>query len=204
VEWIAVRGDGNLLVCADLSIERFGPAGERFVRVGLPDHLAPTWLFQPGTNVRWVVDSGGTIARVDAAGTEQSIERGANRRWFQELTAVAVAPDGALAVFDEPNSGIASRDPSTWVHVFAADGDALRSIEVSGRSTLPRIACDERRIALLLERELLLFTRDGAAIGRVSFPEELEEASIFFAGSANELWVFPHYRPDMWRFALPE
>jgi hypothetical protein len=204
VSWIAVRGDGNVFVCTDQSIERFGQGGERFERTRTPDSQVPDWLFQPGTSTRWEVDSGGDVARVDAACRELSIERGANRRWFQDLTSAAVGPDGALAVFDEPNPWISSRDPSTWVHLFAADGEALRSIQVPDRFTWAKIACDERRIALLSGRELLLFTRDGAPLGRARLPEELEHASIFFSSSEHELWAFVHYRPEMWRFALPE
>ena len=207
VEWIAVRGDGHPFVCGERGVEEFDPSGARVGRTAIHDS-PPRWLFLPGRNERWSVEGIGRIELVGADGEVlEIIERGANGRWFQGFFEAAVAPDGGLAVLDEPNPWISSRDPSTWVHLISPTGEPQRSSRIPDQFTgYPcHIAFDGRRIALLHGRALLLLNEDGSPIGRMTLSAELGEPYyVFFSPSGSELWVFPHCRPEMHRFALPE
>ena len=117
-----------------------------------------------------------------------------------------MAPDGSLAVLDEPNPGIGSRDPSTWVQLIAPTGEARRSLRVPDEFNgyYSTIAFDGRRVAVLHGRLLLLLDEDGSPIGRMTFSEDLGETFyVFFSPDGRELWVFPHMRHEMFRFELP-
>jgi len=206
IEWMSLRGDGHLLVCGDRGVEEFNVSGARVGRTSIEDS-PPRWLFLPGTKSRWSVEGVGRIELFGEDGQRrQVIERGANGRWFQNFFVAAVAPDGSLTVLDQPNPWISSRDSSTWVHSFAPTGEARRSLRVPDEFGCygGHIAFGGRRIALLQEKSLLLLNVDGSPIGRMTLPEELGEPYyLFFSPSGDELWIFPHCRHEMFRFALP-
>jgi hypothetical protein len=208
VEWVSERGDGHLFVCnVDQSVQEFSPSGERLGtlrRIATIRDTPARWMFQSKGGGRWAFDS--RSIDLDMTGGEVvHIDRGANRRWFQTLWVGSVAPDGGLAVLDEPIL-LKSRDPSTWVHLFTSTGEARRSLRMPygffGYGA--NIAFDGRRIALLHNRSLLLLNEDGSPIGRMTLSEELSEAYyLFFSPDGRELWAFPHMRHEMFRFALP-
>jgi hypothetical protein len=205
-EWIAVRHDGSAFLCADQGIEEFSPEGEHVRWTRTRDPLEARWLFQPVGNARWSVAMSGEIELTAADGKRSRILRGANGRWFQSLWAADVSLDGGLAVLDEPSSS-GGRVPSTWVHLFAPTGEAVRSLRVPDEFrgyTGANIAYDGRRIALLHNRSLLLLNEDGSPIVRMTLPDELGEPYyLFFSPDGRELWVFPHMRHEMFRFAVP-
>jgi hypothetical protein len=203
-DWLAVRGDRSLFVGADQAVEETDLEGKFVRRIAQTDIPPPRWIFQPGGG-RWVIDFRfRRIVLEDAEGKEVSaVERGANGRWFQDLWEASAAPDGALAVLDEPNEGIRSRDPSTWVHLLDTSGKPLRSLRVPDAFSGGHVAYDGGRIALLRGRELLFVAGDGRMLGRATLPESMGEPYHFFFGPPGELWVFPHYPAEMVRLGLP-
>ncbi len=131
------------------------------------------------------------------------LERGAGPRWLESTLAVAMAKDGALAVVDEPLS-TKPRDPATWLHIFSPTGDPLRSRRLPDSVRVDALAFDRGRIALLGGRQLWMLNEQGTLISRSLLPEETVEWGhhVFFSPAGDELWLFPHYRAEMYRFAL--
>ena len=205
VEWMRVREDGSLVVCADGAVEGFGPSGSRGPR-GIDDHS--TWEFVPGSSSRWQVGRINTIAVVSEDGRVLvSHERAPNGRWLEVLSSSTVDVDGTLAVLDVPFED--SRDASAWVHLFIPGGRPVRSVRIPVEFHVEAelgsaLAIQRGLLALLSNGEVLFADTSGSVLGRAPLSEEARDArSLFFSTSGTELWVFPPGRAEMLRYAVP-
>jgi hypothetical protein len=205
VEWLCARQDGSLSVGADGAIESFEPSGARAPRVDIGNEQTPRWWFLPSSRRRWEVASARSIQLLDADGVERvSTERAPNGRWLEALLPSAMDVDGTLAVLDEP-IGSNPRDPSLWLHLFAPSGRPLRSVRVDEARWSPGgLAIHDGRVALLGDGAVLFLTApDGTLVGRATLPDDLRDPAYLYFSPSGELWVFPHYRAEMWRFEVP-
>ncbi len=132
----------------------FSADGRRLENVVLP---AGECFFQPGSGVL-VTLRYEDVRLIDPAGKLlRTINRRPDGNWLERPHAIALAPDGSMAILAGRSRG---REVSA--NLYKANGDPIRTISLpEAVGTFPRIAYDGRRLVIAGDSGLLIF--DGSA-----------------------------------------
>lgn len=204
---IFVSRKGNFFEEAGGGYLRFSAEGHRqgIVRLDL-DSITEEWHFQPGTGRRWI-RCYEEIALVDARDRViKKINRRPDGHWLDGPDALAVAPDGAMVVFD---CGFFNSTPDPSLNIYSADGKPVRNFpspEVLGCHM--KIAFSGEWIAAIgYDGPLILFDRTGkslqdSAVGKRLTPDR--DRFLFFSPDGKELRILDAETQTVHRFAVPK
>ncbi len=142
--------DGNGVVYYDMDTSYANPQGPYLAlssegeRLGF-NHASHSsigwhWLFQPGTQRRWVLGYD-SVLLVDDQEDPIEITRRPNNKWLERLQDGSVAPDGSLAVIVSPSGFRGIRGPAEMC-LYDADGSPMGSFPLGEESIFARVAFD--------------------------------------------------------------
>jgi hypothetical protein len=161
---------------------------------------------------------GPTVVRCSASGdVELRLEKRPDGHWFRDIEALAVSPDGALAVLDQDEIEAhrpvylgATKLDDPALSLYAADGSPVRSFVLPDELPARSIVYQGARV--LLAGDALVHHLLDLEDGRL-FRMELGEESPLYGSSSwryglsrdgRELWVLETERLTLARYALPD
>jgi hypothetical protein len=170
--------------------------------VGLDD-IREEWYCQPTTGQRWVLGYE-KVFLIDASRKVlRTIARRADGRWIKSPEHASVAPDGSIAVLSMEND--AASENSHAVSLFSPRGEPLRTFILpdSVASSVTRVAYDGKRVAIAVDKQIVLFDLSGQPLWRFTPPQENDEFwTPFLSPAGQELWLF-NGRHTIDRYGLP-
>jgi sugar lactone lactonase YvrE len=168
------------------------------------DTITETWTFQPGTRKRWVAGYE-QICLVDDAGKAlREIRRQPDRRWIIHPAAMAVAPDGSLALYADngmrPSRGSNDEDSSLGrLNFYTPAGEPIRTIRLPFLGWAALMTFDGRRAVIARtdaagKTELILATVADGSLSRLkldgakaSLPDGRWQPA--FSPDGRDLWL---------------
>jgi hypothetical protein len=163
------------------------------------DTVREQWAFQPGTRKRWVAGYH-DLWLVDETGKSvREIRRQPDRRWITHPEAMAVAPDGSLALCasDGMDSLRMAGAQGSRLNIYSPTGEPVRTIALSENYLFVRLAFDGRRAVVVQSAnggtELLLASVGDGSLkrltldGKASLPDGRWEPA--FSPDGRELWL---------------
>jgi hypothetical protein len=180
------------------SYAHYSAEGRRLDDVVFP---AGVCQFQPASGVL-VAARYQDVRLIDAEGKVlRTIERRPDGNWLEQPRAVALAPDGSIAILASP-----TRAGETSVNLYKANGDPIRTIVLPDDvRQYPRIAYDGKRL-VVVDRALVIFDGSGTPIARCDSPLKVPEGRWYYPyllPGGRELALFDGKRPVLHRYLLP-
>jgi sugar lactone lactonase YvrE len=169
---VLVDGEGDVYVAAwDGPYLRLRSDG---TRVGWEkqslDTVREKWAFQPGTRKRWVAGYENVWLTDEAGKPLRQIRRQPDRRWLAHPDAIAVAPDGSLAV--SASDGMRTGAQGSRLNIYSPAGEPVRTIPLPDGQPSVRLAFDGRRAVIAQSvrggTELFLVTVDDGSLKRLT------------------------------------
>jgi hypothetical protein len=177
----------------------FSAAGERQKNVLLP---ASRSAFQPGSGL--ILAIGQTEVRLinDRGRTVRTIQRRSDHRWLQSPQAVAVAPDGSLAILARRLIGM-----ETTINLYRANGDAVCMIRLpESAGGFPKFAYNGRRLVVAGDNRLLIYDAAGKLLSSGPPPLEIPDGLFYYSlilPDGRELALYDGKKPVLHRFDMP-
>jgi hypothetical protein len=138
------------------------------------------------------------------------IDRRADRRWFERLEALAVAPSGRVAVLENlpwtaPLECWSGGSAVAW---FDGRGQPLGQAELSNTHTLRTVACSDEWIAAASYETggIWLLATSSTRLKRFIPPADWnagQGGAMGFSPDGRELWLVQPSERVLWRYGLP-
>ncbi|MDZ4858438.1 MAG: hypothetical protein SGI88_05605 [Candidatus Hydrogenedentes bacterium] len=198
VENIAVSGNGNIYCSFSLDLESSGNDGikgpvytqfaadfsrKRQLQVNV-DNVAQEWHFQPNSDRCWIAGYDDVFLVTGDQKDYLKISRRSDGGWLEGLGAMAVAPDGSLAVLSGNDYN------GFFLSTYSAAGEAQTTCSIPSDWRYANIAFDGSRIFVFdfHSRDIRIISRDGTPIGQFQLPiNDPDFASGPFIARGEEL-----------------
>jgi hypothetical protein len=177
----------------------FAADGRRLENAVLP---AAVCHFQPASNVL-VAMRYADVRLIDSAGKVlRTINRRPDGNWLEHPWAIALAPDGSLAILALP-----SRGRNVSANLYKASGEPIHTILLpEAVGSFPRIAYNGKRLVIAGDKALLIFDSSGTLVARCDLPIKVPDGMYYYPyllPGGRELALFDGKRPVLHRFELP-
>jgi hypothetical protein len=180
------------------SYAHFTSDGKRLKNVVLP---AARCFLQPGGDLI-VAMRYDDVRLIDPSGkTVRTINRRPDNNWLERPQAIALAPDGSIAILARRSTG-----SETSANLYKANGDPLRTIPLpESVDGLARIAYDGRRL-IVAGDDLLIFDAAGRLLLCCEPPLKVPQGMYYYPyilPGGRVLTLYDGKEPVLHRYELP-